>query len=81
MQWAVELGEFNIKYQPRTVARRQVLADSTIEIEDQQPKPEKPTKTIPFGAEHVWIAHIDGSSNKWASDAGIVLVSPNQIVV
>lgn len=74
-QWAIELGEFNIQYQPRTAARGQVLTDFLIKIENQQLKPEKHTKINPLQAEHIWTTHVDGSSNKWASSVGTVITS------
>lgn len=96
MQWAIELGEFHIQYQPRTVARGQVLANFVNKIENQQQNPEKLTlpnpekltiltapnleklaKPNPLRLQHIWTVHVDGSSNKWASGAEIVLISPD----
>lgn len=33
-------------------------------------------ETTPLRAVHVWTTHVDGSSNKWAKGAGVVLMSP-----
>ena len=65
--WAVELSEFDIRYHPRTTIKGQVVADFIIEftIKGQ-------------GAEVVpqWSVHTDGSSNKQARGAGVVLHTP-----
>ncbi|XP_065623716.1 uncharacterized protein LOC136065020 [Quercus suber] len=69
IQWAVELSEFDIKYQPRHAIKAQVLADFiaefTLSCDDEG------------GMENSkWIVHVDGSSMLHAGGIGVVLQSP-----
>ena len=66
--WAAELSEFDIQYCPRTAIKGQVVADFIAEF----------TLMEGQGAEEIpeWSIHIDGSSNKQAGGAGIVLHTP-----
>ena len=71
--WAIELSEFDIQYRPQTAIKGQVVADFIAEFTHDEDK----------GAEesHQWSVHTDGSSNKQARGAGIVLLSPEGDVV
>uniref|UniRef100_A0A7N2MBY2 Uncharacterized protein n=1 Tax=Quercus lobata TaxID=97700 RepID=A0A7N2MBY2_QUELO len=66
--WAIELSEFDIKYRPRTAIKGQIVADFIAEFTRDKDK----------GAEESpqWSIYIDGSSNRRAGGAGIVLLSP-----
>ena len=66
--WAAELSEFDIRYCPRTAIKGQAVADFIAEF----------TLMEGQGAEEIleWSIHIDGSSNKQAGGAGIVLHTP-----
>ena len=66
--WAIELGEFDIQYRPRTAIKGQVVADFIVEFTHDKDK----------GAEEYsqWNVHTDGSSNRQAEGAGVVLLSP-----
>ena len=63
--WAVELSEFNIWYHPRTTIKGQVVAYFIVEF----------TLMEGHGAEAVpqWSIHTNGSLNKQAKRAGVVL--------
>ena len=63
--WAVELSEFDIQYRPCTAIKGQVVADFIAEF----------TLLEGQGAEEIpqWSIHTDGSSNKQAGGAGVVL--------
>lgn len=66
--WAIELSEFDIKYHPQTTIKGQIIADFIAEFTHDEDK----------GAEeslHLSI-YTDGSSNRRAGGAGIVLLSP-----
>ena len=65
--WAIELSEFDIQYRPRTAIKGQVIADFIAEFTHDKDK----------GAEESprWSVHMDGSSNKQAGGAGVVLLS------
>ena len=63
--WAVELSEFDIQYQPRTAIKGHVVADfinefTLMEGQEAEKAPQ-------------WSIHENGSSNKQASKAGVVL--------
>ena len=66
--WAVELSEFDIQYRPRTVVKGQVVADFIAEF----------TLGDGQGAEDTrqWNIYTDGSSNRRAGGAGVVIQTP-----
>ncbi|XP_065631696.1 uncharacterized protein LOC136068463 [Quercus suber] len=69
IQWAVELSEFDIKYQPRHAIKAQALADFIAEFTlscDDEGEMENSK----------WIVHVDGSSMLHADGIGVVLQSP-----
>ena len=68
-KWAIELGAYHIKYEPRTAIKSQALADFINDwIEIQAP----PEKTIT----KYWTMHFDGSRQLQGSGAGVVLTLP-----
>ncbi|XP_050281388.1 uncharacterized protein LOC126722250 [Quercus robur] len=67
IQWAVELSEFDIRYQPRHAKKAQVLADFIAEFTPSHDETEGNDK---------WVVHVDGSSTKYAGGIGVVLQSP-----
>ena len=66
--WAIELSEFNIQYRPRTAIKGQVVADFIVEYTQLEGK----------GAEVLgqWSIHTDGSSNRHAGGANVVIQTP-----
>ena len=66
--WAIELSEFDIQYRPRTAIKGQVVADFIVEYTQLEGK----------GAEVLgqWSIHTDGSSNRRAGGAGVVIQTP-----
>jgi hypothetical protein len=75
-KWGAQLGAYNIKYQPRTSIKGQVLADFIAKF--------TPTEIGPIMVNHVssiqhmegWKLYIDGASNSRGSSLGIVLFAP-----
>ena len=63
--WAIELSEFNIQYRSRTAIKGHVVADFIAEYIQVEGK----------GAEGLaqWSIHTDGSSNRHAGGAGVVI--------
>lgn len=59
--WSVELSEFDIRYELRGAIKSQCLVDFSVELTPQQE-----TSTG-------WTLYVDGSSNKTACGAGVVL--------
>ncbi|XP_063948132.1 uncharacterized protein LOC135152219 [Daucus carota subsp. sativus] len=83
MKWAVELGQFDIEYKPRTAIKGQALADfimefpPTFEVEGMEcvPEPQSPI-AIPENCSPWWNLYVDGAVNRNGVGAGIVLVNP-----
>jgi len=66
--WAVELLEFNIRYEPHGPIKAQCLLDF---VNDLQQTP----------IEDQWTLHVDGSSNPRGVGADIILEGPNDILI
>ena len=66
--WAIELSEFDIRYRPRIAIKGQIVVDFIVEFTHDEDK----------GAEEspLWSIYTDGSFNRQARGAGIVLLSP-----
>ena len=71
--WAIELSEFDIQYRPQTAIKGQVVSNFIAEFTHNEDK----------GAQESpqWSVHTDGSSNRQAGGAGVVLLSPEGDVV
>ncbi|XP_056847410.1 uncharacterized protein LOC130498085 [Raphanus sativus] len=72
-KWAIELGEYDIEYKPRTSSEAQVLADFIIEL--------VPSKTDTDDKTRKWKLHVDGASPKQGSGVRIQLESPTGEVI
>jgi hypothetical protein len=68
-KWAIELGPYHIKYEPRTAIKSQVLIEFINDWTQLQVPPEKPDTKY-------WTLHFDGSRQLEGSGAGVVLTSP-----
>ena len=68
IQWAVELSEFDIKYQLRHVIKAQALADFIAEFTPNY-------DDLEVMEDKKWIIHVDGSSTQHAGGIGVVLQS------
>ncbi|XP_050264018.1 uncharacterized protein LOC126708230 [Quercus robur] len=68
IQWAVELSEFDIRYQPRHAIKAQALADFIAEF--------TPRCNDEVQEDKNWVVHVDGSSTQRARGIGVVLQSP-----
>ena len=70
IQWAVELSEFDIRYQPRHVIKAQALADFIAEF--------TPSCGDIEGMEDSkkWVVHVDGSSTQHVGGIGVVFQFP-----
>ena len=70
IQWAVELSEFDIRYQPRNAIKAQALADFIAEFTPNY-------EDLGEGDYNKkWVVHVDGSSTLYAGGIGVVLQSP-----
>ena len=88
-KWGTILGAFDIKYMSRTSVKGQVLADlvaefTELEIEELPSNgniDEKSVGTISQYCLLTWEVHVDGASNQKGSRIGLVLMSPEKVVI
>ncbi|XP_074374355.1 uncharacterized protein LOC141714753 [Apium graveolens] len=83
LKWAMELGQFDLEYIPRTAIKEHALADFLLEFDSavdsnalvviQPPHNEESLEEFPLPW---WILHVDGAVNNGGAGVGIVLVSP-----
>ena len=66
--WAIELSEFDIQYRPQTAIKGQVVADFIAEYTQLKGK-----EAEVLGQ---WSIHTDGSSNRHAGGASVVIQTP-----
>ena len=69
IQWAVELSEFDIKYQSRHAIKAQALADFIAEFTPS-------FDDLEVMEDKKWIIHVDGLSTQPAGGIGVVLQFP-----
>nr|CAN61463.1 hypothetical protein VITISV_005681 [Vitis vinifera] len=70
LQWAIELSEYGIEYQPRLSMKGQVMADFVVESSQKPAQDEEPRK------EEWWTLRVDGASRSLRSGIGLLLQSP-----
>jgi len=70
IQWAVELSESDIRYQPRYAIKAQALADFIAEFTPNYNDLDETENS------KRWVVHVDGSSTRHARGIGVVLQSP-----
>ena len=68
-KWAIEMGPYHIKYEPRTAIKSQAPVDFINDWTQLQAPREKPETKY-------WTMHFDGSRQLEGSGAGVVLTSP-----
>lgn len=80
MKWAIELGEYDIQYSPRTAIKAQALSDflveftSRVEAGQEWREPRKAVVLPDSGL--MWNLFMDGASGQSGSGAGLVLIDP-----
>ena len=83
-KWAIELGEFDIKFMPRTAIKGQAVADFVAEftyptkaLGGETNRPSTSERQLvddePTDPSNVWSLRIDSSSNVNGSGGGVVL--------
>ncbi|XP_016652592.1 PREDICTED: uncharacterized protein LOC107881971 [Prunus mume] len=96
VKWAIELGEFDIHYKPHQATKGQAVADFIFEFTEPHTlaSPQIAIKPTPTSNQvHVasngsldltqplWTLYVDGSSNAHGCGAGLVLISPDKVVL
>ncbi|RVX11738.1 Transposon Ty3-I Gag-Pol polyprotein [Vitis vinifera] len=70
LQWAIELSEFGIEFQPRLSKKGQVMADFVLEYS------RRPNQHHESSEQEWWTLRVDGASRSSGSGVGLVLQSP-----
>ncbi|XP_019414570.1 PREDICTED: uncharacterized protein LOC109326333 [Lupinus angustifolius] len=68
--WSIELSQFDIRFEPRTAIKSQVLSDFVAELAAPEGDPEQ-----------IWTIFVDGSSNLKGSGAGILLENGQRVTI
>ncbi|XP_065627776.1 uncharacterized protein LOC136066811 [Quercus suber] len=88
-KWGTILGDFDVKYMPRTFVKGQVLADLVAEFAEGP----KEIETSPGGMDEKsvglisaqpissWMVYVDGAANQQGSRVGLVLISPEEVII
>ena len=88
-KWATILGTFDIKYMPQTSIKGQVLTDLVAEfskpsLEESGERPSMDGKLvgmISLQEPLPWKVYVNGTTNKKGSRVGLVVVSPERIII
>ena len=83
-KWGTMLRAFDVKYMPRTAIKGQVLADFIVEfIEDTggDRRLDLSILEVFVPSSSSWEVYTDGAANQRGSRVGIVLVTPEKLVV
>ncbi|XP_075087569.1 uncharacterized protein LOC142169585 [Nicotiana tabacum] len=76
--WAIEISEYDIIYQPRTAIKSQVLADFVADFNTKIiPEVEKELQFFTGANPGTWTLFTDGSSNVKGAGLGIILIPPS----
>ena len=67
--WAIELGQFDLDFMPRTIIKGQVLADFLAEFTNIPGNEE-------VRMERKWVIYVDDSSTKKYRGAEVLLITP-----
>src|SRR4051812_5542958 len=70
-KWAIKLGAYHIKYEPRIAIKSEALFDFINDWTEIQAPPDKPITKY-------WTMHFDGSRQLQGSGANVVLTSPTR---
>ncbi|XP_075669642.1 uncharacterized protein LOC142639326 [Castanea sativa] len=89
VKWGMILRAFDIKYMPRTSIKSQVLANLVAEFagpsikeeEEKQNMEDKPAGVVFLQKPLSWRVYIDGATNQRGFGMGLVMVSPEGIVI
>ncbi|GJS29659.1 reverse transcriptase domain-containing protein [Tanacetum coccineum] len=77
-KWAIELGEHEIIYKPRSAVKGQILADFLAESPTiDKPEIENAVSTSRKDSQPTWTLFTDGASSVEGSGAGLILTDPN----
>ena len=83
------IGAFDIKYMPRTSIKGQVLADLVVEFaegpteneSEANSMDEKSVSLVTVQEPLQWKVYVDGATNQKGSGMGLVLISPEKLII
>ena len=67
IQWTIELSEFDVRYQPRSAIKAQVLGDFIVEFTPNQ------VELNEVDEAQRWVVNVDGSSTLYVGGIGVIL--------
>ena len=67
IQWTIELSEFDVRYQPRSAIKAQVLGDFIVEFTPNQGELDEVDEN------QRWVVNVDGSSTLYVGGIGVIL--------
>ena len=70
IQWTIELSEFDVRYQPRSAIKAQVLGDFIVEFTPNQVELDEVDEA------QRWVVNVDGSSTLYVGGIGVILKFP-----
>ena len=70
IQWAIELSEFDIRYQPKSAIKAQALADFIADFTPSRGDLDEVDDS------KIWVIYVDRSSTLYAGGIGVILKSP-----
>lgn len=79
IKWAIEIGQYEIRYQLRTARKAQAIADSIAKFTSSSKSKEKleaPVDDLRPSLAPSWFLQVDGSSNEHGCGVGLLLTSP-----
>ena len=88
-KWGTILGAFDIKYMPRTSVKGQILVDLVAEftepeVDELSSDRNMDGKLVGTVSQYylpTWEVYVDGASNQKGSGVGLVLTSPEKVVI
>ncbi|XP_075668640.1 uncharacterized protein LOC142638497 [Castanea sativa] len=83
-KWGTKLGAYDVKYMHRTAIKGQVLADFVAEFTEGGIRQEDvmlAMMSIGPGSDLLWEVYMNGVSNRKGAGIGIVLITPEKLVV
>ncbi|XP_020963402.1 uncharacterized protein LOC110265013 [Arachis ipaensis] len=70
MTWAIELSQYDLRYEPRHAIKAQAMTDFLVEV-TRDPTEDTGTR---------WKLHVDGASNQTSGGTEIILESPTGVI-
>ncbi|XP_056691841.1 uncharacterized protein [Spinacia oleracea] len=82
-KWAIQLGCYDIRYEPRKAIKSQTMSDFVADFSPSiQHEVDKEVNMMSdAGISLTWTLYTDGSSNIWGTGLGIVLKSPQGDII